>query len=140
MIDRKPVQLAFVFGATTGLYAASLAVVTGLQADHDRAVAALRAPVAADVGALGDANDRLAAELDRAVATYAAAADAYTGATEALVAHEARLAELRRPGHQGDRIGFGAAAWRADAARRTGGDPLGAQGPRDHRSLLSSSR
>jgi hypothetical protein len=94
LIDRKPVQLAFVFGATTGLYAASLAVVTGLQADHDRAVAALRAPVAADVGALGDANDRLAAELDRAVATYATAADAYTEATEALVAHEARLAEL----------------------------------------------
>ena len=39
MIDRKPVQLALVFGATTGLYAVSLALVTGLQADHDRAVA-----------------------------------------------------------------------------------------------------
>jgi hypothetical protein len=94
LIDRKPVQLAVVFGATTGLYAASLALVTGLQADHDRAVAALRAPVAADVGALGDANDRLAAELDRAVATYNDAADAYTLATEVMVAHEARLAEL----------------------------------------------
>lgn len=94
MIDRKPVQLAVVFGATTGLYAASLALVTGLQADHDRTVAALRAPVAADVGALGDANDRLSAELDRTVVAYAAAADAYAGATGALVAHEARLAEL----------------------------------------------
>ena len=94
MIDRKPVQLAFVFGATTGLYAASLALVAGLQADHDRAVAAIRAPVAADVGALGDANDRLAAELDRAVAMYNDAADAYTLATEAIVAHEAGLAEL----------------------------------------------
>lgn len=93
-MDRKPVQLAVVFGATTGLYAASLALVTGLQADHDRAVAALRAPVAADVGAFGDANDRLAAELDRAIATYNDAADAYTVATEAMVAHEARLAEL----------------------------------------------
>lgn len=94
MIDRKPVQLAFVFGATTGLYAVSLAGVTALQADHDRAVAAMRAPVAADVGALGDANDRLAAELDRTVAMYGTAADAYTEAADALVAHEASLAEL----------------------------------------------
>jgi hypothetical protein len=93
LIDRKPIQLAFVFGATTGLYAASLAVVTGLQADHDRAVAALRAPVAADVGALGDANDRLAADLDRAVATYAAAATRTPGRPKPT-AHEARLAEL----------------------------------------------
>jgi hypothetical protein len=93
-MDRKPVQLAVVFGATTGLYAASLALVTGLQADHERAVAAIRAPVAADVGALGDANDRLAAELDRAVAMYDTAADAYRAAAATLIGHEGRLAEL----------------------------------------------
>ena len=94
MIDRKPVQLAVVFGATTSLYAVSLAAVTALQADHDRAVAAMRGPVAADVGVLGDANDRLAAALDRAVVAYDEAADAYTEAADALVAHEARLADL----------------------------------------------
>ena len=94
MIDRKPVQLAVVFGATTGLYAASLALVTGLQADHDRAVAAMRAPVSADVGALGDANDRLAAALDLAVTDYEAAARAYGVTTDALAEHEANLAQL----------------------------------------------
>lgn len=94
MIDRKPVQLAVVLGATTCLYAVTLAGVTALQADHDRAVAAMRGPVAADVGALGDANDRLAAALDRAVVAYGAAADAYTDAADALVAHEARLVDL----------------------------------------------
>jgi hypothetical protein len=57
-------------------------------------VAALRAPVSADVGALGDANDRLEAELERAVASYEAAADGYTATAAALTAHEARLAEL----------------------------------------------
>ena len=41
-MDRKPVQLAVVFGATTGLYAAILACVTGLQADQDRALAAIQ--------------------------------------------------------------------------------------------------
>jgi hypothetical protein len=94
LIDRKPVQLAVAFSATTGLYAASLACVTALQADHDRAVAAIRAPVAADVGALGDANDRLAAEVDRAVAAYDAAADAYSTAADRLQAHESRLTDL----------------------------------------------
>ena len=94
MLDQKPVQLAVVFGATTGLYALSLACVTGLQANHDRAIAAVRAPVSATVGALGDANDRLSAELDRAVAQYESAADAYAFTSGILVAHEARLAEL----------------------------------------------
>jgi hypothetical protein len=94
LIDQKPVQLAIVFGATTGLYAISLACVTALQADHDRSVAALRSPVSADVGALGDANDRLEAELERALASYEAAADAYTTTAGALAAHEAHLADL----------------------------------------------
>jgi len=94
LIDRKPVQLAIVFGATTGLYAVSLATVTMLQGDHDLAVAALRAPVSADVGALGDANDRLSAELDQAVAMYGTAADAYGAAAASLVGHEERLAEF----------------------------------------------
>ena len=94
MIDRKPVQLAVAFGATTGLYAASLASVTAMQADHERSVAAARAPVSAEIGALGDANDRLAIQLDRTVARYQAAADAYSAATEGLLAHEARLTEL----------------------------------------------
>ena len=95
MIDRRPVQLAVVFGATTGLYAVSLAAVTGLQADHDRAVAAIRGPVAADLSVLGDANDRLTAELDLAVAAYGQAAEAYDQAGEGLATHEARLAALR---------------------------------------------
>lgn len=94
MSERLPVQLAVAFGATTGLYAASLAVVTGLQADHDRTIAASRSTVASDVGLLGDANDLLAAELDRAVAAYDAAASAYASSSEALVGHEERLSTL----------------------------------------------
>jgi hypothetical protein len=92
-MDRRPIQLAVVFGATTGLYAVSLGTVTMLQADHDLAVAALRAPVSAGVGALGDANDRLAAELDQAVAMYDTAADAYSAAAASIVGHEERLAQ-----------------------------------------------
>lgn len=93
-MDRKPVQLAVVFGATTGLYALALASVTGLQADRDRALATDRSTVAAGVGAFGDANDRLAAEVDRAVAAYGSAADAYARAVDSLAAHDASLAAL----------------------------------------------
>ncbi len=93
-MDRKPVQLAVVFGATTGLYAVSLACVTGLQADRDRDLAADRSTVAAGVGAFSDANDRLAADVDRAIAAYGSAADAYARTADSLAAHEVSLAAL----------------------------------------------
>ena len=93
-MDRKPVQLAVVFAATTGLYAVSLACVTGLQADRDRDLAAQRSTVAAGVGAFGDANDRLAADIDRVVAAYGVAADAYARTADSLALHDASLAAL----------------------------------------------
>ena len=93
-MDRKPVQLAVAFSATTGLYALALACVTGLQADRDRDLAADRSTVAAGVGAFGDANDRLTTEVDRAVAAYGLAADAYAHAADSLAAHDASLAAL----------------------------------------------
>jgi hypothetical protein len=93
-MDRKPVQLALVFGATTGLYAVSLACVTELQADRDRDLAAHRSTVAAGVGAFGDANDRLAADIDRVVAAYGVAADAYARTADSLALHDASLAAL----------------------------------------------
>ena len=93
-MDRKPVQLAVVFGATTGLYAVALACVTGLQADRDRDLAVHRSSIAAGIDAFGDANDRLAVDVDRAVAAYGAAADAYARAADSLAAHDASLAAL----------------------------------------------
>ena len=130
MIDRKPVQLAVVFGATTGLYAASLALVTGLQADHDRALAARRAPVSADVGALGDANDRLAVELHRAVSTYGGAVSDYTTTAGALMAHEARLANLS--GLVSRVTGSAAALPRRVPMPRAASAPTARAAPRSH--------
>lgn len=92
--DRKPVHVAVAIGLTTGIYAASLAAVTALQANHDRAMAAGRAPVAAAMESLGDANDRLTRGVDASVASYEAAATGYRALTDDLAALESRLADL----------------------------------------------
>jgi len=92
--DRKPAHLAVALGLTTGVYAASLAAVTSLQASHDRAAAAGRSPVSAAVGALGDANDRLSGGIEASVAGYEAAAAGYRALTDDLAALEEGLADL----------------------------------------------
>jgi outer membrane murein-binding lipoprotein Lpp len=66
-------------GLCVGAYAGSLAVVTVLQIDHDRATIIDRAPVGEAIDMLGRHNDRMSAEIEVAGGEFARAADRYDG-------------------------------------------------------------
>jgi hypothetical protein len=93
-LPRIPQHIVVLLSATTAGYAAMLAGVTAIQADHEAALMAQRAPAAADVAALGAAHDRLATRLESARAAYAEAADGYARASVVLDAVDAELAGL----------------------------------------------
>lgn len=94
MTERRPIHLAVALGLTTGLYAASLAAVTGLQAASDRATHADRAPAETSIAALVGANDRLANGIDAGVAGVDLAAGGYTSLIGQIGALEQRLQAL----------------------------------------------
>jgi hypothetical protein len=84
---RRPVHLAVLLGASTAVYALSLAGVTALQSATDRALVAGQAPTQDAADRLGDGHDRLEAELATAMRRYAESAARY----EALVATMATM-------------------------------------------------
>jgi len=93
---RRPVHLAVALGVSAGVYAVSLAAVTGLQAGTDAAVATERAPAVDALAKLKSGNDRLAAKIDAAGAAYGAAADSYREAARGLDGLDGRLAALAK--------------------------------------------
>lgn len=76
---RRPYHVGVAMGLCVGVYAGSLAVVTILQIDQDRATITDRAPVGEAIDMLGRHNDRMAAEIEVAGGAYAHAADGYDG-------------------------------------------------------------
>lgn len=88
MTDRRvPLHLAVLLGTSAAAYAVSLAGITSLQSAADQAIAVQRAP-AQDAAARAAADhDRLASEVDRSAAAFAAMADRY----DALAADLANL-------------------------------------------------
>ncbi|HYN47297.1 MAG TPA: hypothetical protein VER83_00435 [Candidatus Nanopelagicales bacterium] len=91
---RRPVHVAVAIGVTAGLYAVSLAGVTGLQADTDARLAAERAPAAAAVDVLRTSHDRAEADLARIAAGYGDAATTYQQIADSIASHEAALGVL----------------------------------------------
>jgi hypothetical protein len=91
---RRPVHVAVAIGVTAGLYAVSLAGVTGLQAGTDARLAAERAPAAAAVDALRVSHAMAEAELARIAAGLDGATSTYGLIADDIAGHEAALGLL----------------------------------------------
>ena len=92
--SRRPVHVAVAIGLGTGVYAFSLATVTALQAETDRALIADREPVAEAIGLLADHHDGLAASLETARLRYTVATERYGELAGGLDALHAELEDL----------------------------------------------
>jgi hypothetical protein len=88
------VHLAVLGGAAAGIYAVTLAGVTGLQAETDARLAAAREPIAAAIARQRAAHERLEAAVEAAGATYGSTASRYAALLESVAAHEADIAAL----------------------------------------------
>jgi len=88
---RLPLHLAVIAGASTAIYAVSLAGVTALQSQTDAARVADLAPVSAAADRLTAGHDRLEDSVTAAERRYASAADDYDTLTARLAAVEAAL-------------------------------------------------
>lgn len=91
---RHPLHLAVALGVSAGVYAGSLALVSALQAEQEASLAADRAPALDALAALRAANDRLAAEVDRATQAYRVAGDGYQRVAGDLGRYDAGLGRL----------------------------------------------
>lgn len=91
---RRPVHVAVAVGVTAGLYAISLAGVTGLQAGTDARLAADRGPAAAAVDALRASHDQADAELARIAAGFSGVSATYKQIADEIASHEAALGAL----------------------------------------------
>ncbi len=141
---RRPLHIPIVVGISAGLYAASLAAVTGLQSAHDVATAAAAAPGADTAALLRSSHDQLDAELARARAAYTAAADHYDALTKQLAGLETRLAGLAAqadslrsaplavPGAAAIAVGQGGIVVHRGTAAAVGAAPAAAAAPAVH--------
>lgn len=91
---RVPAHIGVLLGLSTGAYALSLALVSGLQASSEAAIAAQRAPALATIGALDRGYASLEADLRAARSAYQAAAGTYAATGSGFQTMEARLADL----------------------------------------------
>ena len=89
-----PAHIGVMLGLSTGAYALSLALVSGLQASSEAALAADRAPALATIDAVDRSYVRLEAEVQAARSAYDAAAAAYAKSGTGFQDMEARLADL----------------------------------------------
>jgi hypothetical protein len=100
-VTRRPYHVAAFLGASAGVYAISLAAVTGLQSAADQQTMALRAPAAAAAAQLAASNDvldrqitRIEAELRSQGAAYgdlASTMATYGGSLDGLAAQVSEL-------------------------------------------------
>lgn len=91
---RRPIHLGIVIGISTGVYALSLAGVTGLQSGQNAQLAADRGP-ASDVAArLEAANAALEARLSAAQAAFDASVSSYSAVSDDLATYEGKLNAL----------------------------------------------
>lgn len=114
---RHPIHVVVAVGMTAGLYAVSLAGVSGLQAAADRQFAADRAPAADAVAHLHDSDDVLESRLAQLDGAYATAADQYQLVAAGIAVHEEALNAL---GKQVKTAAGAASALSVPAARLPG--------------------
>lgn len=91
---RRPLHLAVMVGASTALYAVSMAGVTAIQSNDDRILMLRQSPAQAAVARLRDGHDRLEAEIDRATDAYGRAAGGYDALEPRLSEMEVSLDQL----------------------------------------------
>jgi hypothetical protein len=91
---RRPIHLAVMVGASTALYAISLAGVTAIQSDADRALMLRQSPAENATARVGKGNDRLEATLGHAADAYTEAAARYDALAPRLDDMETSLEKL----------------------------------------------
>ena len=91
---RRPLHLAIMLGASTALYAGSLACVALLQSDADRALTERQAPAKDAVARIHVGHDRLDAAIGQVADAYARAASRYEALTPTLTNTETSLSDL----------------------------------------------
>ena len=91
---RRPLHLAVMIGASTAVYAASLAAVAAFQSADDRALALRQAPAADAVARLHAGHDRLEATIGQVSDAYDQAAGGYDALAPRLQAAEDALDAL----------------------------------------------
>jgi len=91
---RRPLHLAVMIGASTAVYAASLAAVTAFQSSDDRALMQRQAPAEDAVTRLRGGHDRLERSIGQAADAYGRAAGNYDALTPQLVDTESSLTDL----------------------------------------------
>lgn len=85
MIDRRlPLHVAVLVGASTAAYAVSMAGVTALQSSTDQALILSRSPAEQAAARIGEAHDRLQAQIELSATAYAGSAAAYDELTTGL--------------------------------------------------------
>lgn len=92
--DRWPVHLLILGGLSTGMYALSLAAITGAQSASDAGLQAERAPIRTAADRLTSAHDDLDAALLGASGDYEAAAGRYLDVSARLVELESAIDRL----------------------------------------------
>jgi hypothetical protein len=90
---RRPLHLAVLFGASTAVYAVSIAGVAAIQSADDQALIARQAPADDAATRLSGGHDELEARLARAAAAYARAAAGYDALVTMLESSEAALGD-----------------------------------------------
>ena len=91
---RRPLHLVVLVGASTAVYAASLAAVAAFQSHDDRALTQRQAPAADAVTRLHTGHDRLEAAIGRAADAYDQAAAGYDALAPRLQDAETALDQL----------------------------------------------
>lgn len=90
---RRPLHLAVLFGASTALYAISMAGVVSIQSTADRTLMARQAPADDAATRLQAGHDALEARLAQAAAAYERAAAGYDQLATTLETTEAALGD-----------------------------------------------
>jgi hypothetical protein len=96
---RRPLHLVVLVGASTAVYAASLAGVAAFQSADDRALTERQAPAADAVTRLRDGHDGLEATIGRAADAYSQAAAGYDALTPRIQEAETALDQLAERVH-----------------------------------------
>ena len=90
--DRRfPAHVAILVGASTAIYAISLAGVTALQSNTDQALILARTPGVEAVARIGDGHDRVQVEIARSTGAYADSAARFDDLAAGLSTLDATL-------------------------------------------------
>jgi hypothetical protein len=91
---RQPIHVGIAFGMVAGVYAASLALVSGFQADTEAQAAAAKAPAANAAAQMVAAHDELDARITAAEGRFNGAVTDYQAVMDRISANQKQVASL----------------------------------------------